>query len=91
MPFPEQKPGTLTNTLEKIKSEKVAQNYWPILAHSNWPLTTFKKTLKAAEPAREDVRLQRDAWHKMQPRLDPARLVFIDETGLDTAMVRRYG
>jgi transposase len=52
---------------------------------------TFKKTLKAAEPAREDVRLQRDAWHKMQPRLDPARLVFIDETGLDTAMVRRYG
>lgn len=23
--------------------------------------------------------------------LDPARLVFIDETGLDTAMVRRYG
>jgi transposase len=23
--------------------------------------------------------------------LDPARLVFVDETGLDTAMVRRYG
>jgi hypothetical protein len=39
MPFPEQKPGTLTNTLEKIKSEKVAQNCWPILAQFNWPLT----------------------------------------------------
>jgi hypothetical protein len=25
--------------LEKIKSEKVAQNYWPILAQFNWPLT----------------------------------------------------
>jgi transposase len=37
------------------------------------------------------VRLQRDAWQKAQPTLDPARLVFIDETGLDTAMVRRYG
>lgn len=36
-------------------------------------------------------RLQRNAWHKMQPMLDPARLVFVDETGLDTAMVRRYG
>jgi len=28
---------------------------------------------------------------RLQPTLDPARLVFIDETGLDTAMVRRYG
>jgi hypothetical protein len=41
--------------------------------------------------AREDVRLKREAWHKMQPMLDPARLVFIDETGLDTVRVRRYG
>ncbi|MGZ8196456.1 MAG: hypothetical protein ACXWTH_12595 [Methylosarcina sp.] len=41
--------------------------------------------------AREDVRLKCDDWHKMQPMLDPARLVFIDETGLDTARVRRYG
>jgi transposase InsO family protein len=40
MPVPEQKTGTLTNTLEKIKSEKVAQNCWPILAQFNWPLTT---------------------------------------------------
>jgi transposase len=37
------------------------------------------------------VRLQRDAWQAAQPTLDPARLVFIDETGLDTVMVRRYG
>jgi transposase len=37
------------------------------------------------------VRLQRDTWQAAQPTLDPARLVFIDETGLDTAMVRRYG
>jgi hypothetical protein len=42
MPVPEQKPGTLTNTLEKIKSEKVAQNYWPILAQFNWPLTVHR-------------------------------------------------
>jgi transposase len=35
--------------------------------------------------------LQRDVWQKIQPLLDPDRLVFIDETGLDTAMVRRYG
>ncbi|MDD5463115.1 MAG: IS630 family transposase [Methylococcales bacterium] len=45
----------------------------------------------AVEQAREDVRLQRDAWQQAQPLLDPAKLVFIDETGFDTALVRRYG
>jgi len=52
---------------------------------------TFKKTLTAAEQECEGRRLQRDAWQAAQPMLDPARLVFVDETGLDTAMVRRTG
>lgn len=33
----------------------------------------------------------RDAWKANQASLDPARLVFIDETGANTKMVRRYG
>ena len=33
----------------------------------------------------------RVAWREMQPGLDPARLIFIDETGTNTAMARRYG
>ena len=33
----------------------------------------------------------RAAWRSWQPGLDPARLVFIDETGTNTAMARRYG
>ena len=33
----------------------------------------------------------RAAWKAEQPLLDPARLVFIDETGTSTNMVRRYG
>jgi transposase len=32
----------------------------------------------------------RAAWKASQPHLDPARLVFIDETGANTKMVRRY-
>jgi hypothetical protein len=44
MPIPEQKPGTVAKTLGKIKSEKVAQNYWPILAQFNWPLTARELT-----------------------------------------------
>ena len=30
-------------------------------------------------------------WRLNQSRLDPRRLVFLDETGLSTAMARRYG
>ena len=33
----------------------------------------------------------RTAWHKAQPSLDPAKLVFIDETGTNTAMTRQRG
>ncbi len=37
------------------------------------------------------MRARRDTWLEEQPLLDPARLVFIDETGLTTAMARLYG
>ena len=33
----------------------------------------------------------REAWRAEQPRLDPEKLVFIDETGCATNMARRYG
>jgi transposase len=33
----------------------------------------------------------RQAWRAAQPELDPARLVFIDETGASTKMARLYG
>lgn len=34
---------------------------------------------------------QRQAWFDNQPDLDPERLIFIDETGVDTKMARRFG
>jgi transposase len=37
------------------------------------------------------VTARRLAWFEMQPDLDPARLVFIDETGTTTKMARRRG
>jgi transposase len=33
----------------------------------------------------------RERWKRLQPRLDPARLVFIDETWAKTNMTRTYG
>ena len=37
------------------------------------------------------MRVAREAWFADQPDLDPARLIFIDETGLNTKMARRRG
>jgi transposase len=50
-----------------------------------------KKTAHAAEQDRADVLKRREAWFEGQPDLDPARLVFIDETGATTKMARRHG
>jgi transposase len=52
---------------------------------------SFKKTLYAAEQKRADVARARRRWMREQGMFDPARLVFIDETSTNTAMVRLRG
>src|SRR5688572_20694459 len=54
-------------------------------------ISPLKKSLHAAEQDRPDVAAARKAWRKSQTRLDPKRLVFIDETSASTNMTRRYG
>jgi transposase len=51
----------------------------------------LKKSLRAAEQHRADVALARRRWIREQGLLDPARLVFLDETAVSTNMVRLYG
>ena len=50
-----------------------------------------KKVLQAAERQRADVAQARRRWIREQGMLDPARLVFIDETAVSTNMVRLRG
>jgi transposase len=50
-----------------------------------------KKSLRAAEQDRADVARARARWKRHQPGLDPARLVFIDETWAKTNMTRTHG
>ena len=55
---------------------------------------SYKKTLQASECERQDVKLRRRIWiYRRQPRmrLDPRRLVFIDETSVNTKMTRLRG
>ena len=47
--------------------------------------------MHASEHDRADVRRARTAWRAAAPTLDPARLVFLDESGVRTDLIRRYG
>ena len=50
---------------------------WHFFEHEG---ISFKKSLHASEQDRPDVARRRARWKKYQGRLDPSRLVFIDET-----------
>ncbi len=54
-------------------------------------LTFKKKTVHASEQDRPDVLKQREEWFEGQLDLDPAKLVFIDETWASTNMAPMYG
>lgn len=47
--------------------------------------------MHAAEQDRPDVQEHRTWWEAEMLGLDPQKLVFIDETGVNTKMTRRYG
>src|SRR6202008_1147692 len=50
-----------------------------------------KKSLHASEQDRPDVARRRAQWGKDQGRLDPSRLVFIDDAWAKTNMPRPHG
>lgn len=50
-----------------------------------------KKTGHASEQEREDVKRARAVWSALQSGIDPAKLVFLDETGTSTKMARLRG
>ena len=52
---------------------------------------SFKKTLMASETQRPGLVRLRARWRKHQHRIDPARLVFVDETWVKTNMTRTRG
>ena len=54
-------------------------------------MTRKKKTGHASEQDRPDVLERRQAWRESRTALDPAHLVFIDETRAKTNMTRSHG
>jgi hypothetical protein len=49
---------------------------------------SFKKTQFAAEHDRPKIARRREQWKKYQERLDPTRLVFVDETWASMTPIR---
>jgi transposase len=50
-----------------------------------------KKSLHAQEQDTVEAQARRQAWWAAVSRIDPQRLVFLDESGVTTEMTRRYG
>ena len=76
-------------TLEEIRAELRERGnrvgygrVWRFFAAEG---VSFKKIVHAAEQERPDVATARAAWKESQPDLDPARLMFLGETGTSTA------
>jgi transposase len=49
-----------------------------------------QKTLRAAEQDRPDLVAERAAWRTELAEVDPRRLVFLDESGIDTRLTRTH-
>ena len=54
-------------------------------------ITRKKKSLRAAEQDRPELKAEREAWRAEFANIDPIRLVFLDESGAATNMTRRHG
>src|ERR1700758_5102064 len=89
-------PNSRTSHSTRSVSDFIRRRKWRVAsARSGGSLprggSALKKMLHASEQEREDVAEARTAWREAQPSLDAAKLVFIDETGTNTAMVRTRG
>jgi hypothetical protein len=87
----EQPDLTLVETVTELRKRRIRtsrSSLWRFLDRHG---ITLKKSLQAAERLRADVAQARRRWIREQGMLDPARLVFIDETAVSTNMVRLRG
>lgn len=81
------------DTLEQLKQRGQFQcsltTIWRVLRRRR--LTFKKKSQHAAEQDRPDVQKKRRSFRRKVKRIDPERLVFVDESGVTTAMTPSYG
>jgi transposase len=88
----EQSDLTLEEAIAELRKRRIRTSKSAVSRFFQRHEITFKKkSLRAAEQHRADVARARRRWIREQGMLDPARLVFIDETAVTTKMVRLWG
>jgi transposase len=83
-------------TLRGLVAELAAERGLKVDYRSVWSFVhdeglSFKKTVVAREQDRPDIARRRAQWRRYQRRIDPTRLVFIDETWTKTNMAPLRG
>jgi transposase len=71
---------TLMETVAELRKRRIRTSKSALSRFFGRHDITLKKSLQAAERERADVARARRRWIREQGMLDPARLVFIDET-----------
>ncbi len=71
--------GTPFNSLWSVLCRTINNNY------------DLKKTVYAAEQKHKDIQQKRKEWRVFQKTVDFSKLVFLDESGVNTGMTRLYG
>jgi transposase len=82
---------TLRALVGELAERGIVVSYYAVWHFFEHEGISFKKSLRASEQDRPDVARRRARWQRHQARLDPPRLVFIDETWAKTNMTRRHG
>jgi transposase len=82
---------TLRALLRELADRGLVVSYYALWHFLQDEGVTFKKSLHASEQDRPDVAKRRERWKARQARVDPRRLVFIDETWAKTNMTRAHG
>ena len=82
---------TLRGLVAELGERGMQVDYRTVWAFVHAEGLTQKKTLIAAERERPDVARRRAQWVKHQGKIDPSRLVFIDETWTKTNMAPLRG
>ncbi|MDS1134897.1 IS630 family transposase [Nitratireductor indicus] len=85
-------PFTLRGLVKELHAERgLIVDYRSVWEFVHAEGLTHKKTLIASEQGRPDVAHRRAQWAKYRGRIDPSRLVFIDETWTKTNMAALRG
>ena len=86
-----EKDFTLRGLVAELAERGLKVDYRTVWHFVHAEKLSFKKTVAASEQDRPDIARRRAQWKKYQGRIDPERLVFIDETWTKTTMAPLRG